>query len=99
MLLKKFYRRLSFSHDSLALMFFFLHTEIQIGNKIEERTFHVNHPFVFYIEDETTGTILYIGKVQNPLNTSGTTGKVQTLFPSRINPDTATVTPDPGKLL
>ncbi|KYQ54644.1 Serpin B3, partial [Trachymyrmex zeteki] len=52
-------------------------TEIQIGNKIEEGTFHANHPFVFYIEDETTGTILYVGKIQNPLNISGTTGKVQ----------------------
>ncbi|KYM94473.1 Serpin B3, partial [Cyphomyrmex costatus] len=69
-------------------------TEIQIGNKIEEGTFHANHPFVFYIEDETTGTILYVGKVQNPLNTSGTTGKVQQEFPSRFNPDAATVTPN-----
>ncbi|XP_012064085.1 PREDICTED: uncharacterized protein LOC105627412 [Atta cephalotes] len=69
-------------------------TEIQIGNKIEEGTFHANRPFVFYIEDETTGTILYIGKIQNPLNTSGTTGKVQQEFPSRFNPDTAIVTPN-----
>ncbi|XP_011685298.1 PREDICTED: heparin cofactor 2-like isoform X2 [Wasmannia auropunctata] len=70
-------------------------TEIQIGNKIDDGTFNANHPFVFYIEDETTGTILYIGKFQNPLKTSGTTGKVQQQFPSRFNPDTATVTPNP----
>ncbi|XP_012528497.1 uncharacterized protein LOC105832254 [Monomorium pharaonis] len=68
-------------------------TEIQIGNKIEESTFHANHPFVFYIEDETTGTILYIGKVQNPTSASGTTGKVQQEFPSRFNPDTAIISP------
>ncbi|CAL1688366.1 unnamed protein product [Lasius platythorax] len=70
-------------------------TEIQIGNKIEEGTFHANHPFVFYIEDETTATILYIGIVQNPLNASGTTGKIEQEFPSRLSPDTATVTPNP----
>lgn len=73
-------------------------SEIQIGNKIEESTFHANHPFVFYIEDETTGTILYVGKVQNPMSASGTTGKVQQEFPSRFNPDTATITPTSGKL-
>ncbi|KAM0725674.1 Serine protease inhibitor 2 [Formica fusca] len=68
-------------------------TEIQIGNKIEESTFHANQPFVFYIEDETTGTILYIGIVQNPLNASGTTGKIKQEFPSRVNLNTTTVTP------
>ncbi|KAL6427473.1 hypothetical protein ACFW04_008768 [Cataglyphis niger] len=70
-------------------------TEIEIGNKIEESTFHANKPFVFYIEDETTGTILYIGIVQNPLNTSGTTGKIQQEFPSRFSPNIPTVTPNP----
>ncbi|XP_011879335.1 PREDICTED: uncharacterized protein LOC105568344 [Vollenhovia emeryi] len=71
-------------------------TEIQIGNKIEEGTFHANHPFVFYIEDETTGTILYVGKIQDPLNMSGNTGKVHVEFPTRINPDTTTVTSNPA---
>lgn len=80
-------------------VFFFLNTEIQVGNKIEEGTFHANHPFVFYIEDETTGTILYIGKVQNPLNTSGTTGRVQGEFPTRFSQDTANVTLSSGKSL
>lgn len=65
---------------------------------MEEGTFHANHPFVFYIEDETTATILYIGIVQNPLNASGTTGKIEQEFPSRLSTDTATVTPNPGKL-
>jgi len=58
---------------------------------MQEGIFHVNHPFVFYIEDETTGTILYIGKVKNPLNTSGTTGKVKEL-PLRINQNLSTMT-------
>lgn len=95
MLSKQFYLHLSFSYEYCA----FFVSEVQIGNKIEEGTFHINRPFVFYIEDETTGTILYIGKVQNPLNTFGTTGKVQMVeIPSRFNPDTTSVTPNPGKL-
>ena len=44
--------------------------EIEIGNKNEEEVFHADHPFVFYIEDESTGTIIYIGKMMNPLNTA-----------------------------
>ncbi|XP_076279491.1 uncharacterized protein LOC143208714 isoform X2 [Lasioglossum baleicum] len=43
-------------------------TEVELGNKIKDETFHATHPFVFYIEDETTGTILYIGRVTNPLD-------------------------------
>ncbi|KAF3424849.1 hypothetical protein E2986_00965 [Frieseomelitta varia] len=45
-------------------------TEIEIGNKNEEEVFHADHPFVFYIEDESTGTIIYIGKMMNPLDTA-----------------------------
>ncbi|XP_014481109.1 PREDICTED: uncharacterized protein LOC106747753 [Dinoponera quadriceps] len=56
----------------------FAATEIQIGNKIEEGTFNANHPFVFYIEDETTGTILFVGVVRNPLDAPGTTAQVET---------------------
>ncbi|KAF3424850.1 hypothetical protein E2986_00965 [Frieseomelitta varia] len=44
--------------------------EIEIGNKNEEEVFHADHPFVFYIEDESTGTIIYIGKMMNPLDTA-----------------------------
>ncbi|EFN65867.1 Plasminogen activator inhibitor 1 [Camponotus floridanus] len=71
-------------------------TEIQIGNKIEEGTFYANQPFVFYIEDETTGTILYVGLVRNPLNETGTTGKIQQELPSRFNLNATTVTPSPA---
>ncbi|EFN84891.1 Uncharacterized serpin-like protein TK1782 [Harpegnathos saltator] len=74
-------------------------TEVQIGNKIEEGTFLANHPFMFYIEDESTGTILYMGKVEDPLDTSGIIEKVEQEFPSRINLDTTTLTPKPGKQL
>lgn len=83
----------------IILIFFFFNTEIQIGNKIEEGTFYANQPFVFYIEDETTGTILYVGLVRNPLNEAGTTGKIQQELPSRLNLNATTVTPSPGKLL
>lgn len=51
---------------SLALNF----SEIEIGNKIGDETFHANRPFLFYIEDESTGTIIYIGKMMNPLDTT-----------------------------
>lgn len=44
-------------------------TEIEIGNKNQDETFHANHPFLFYIEDESIGTIIYIGKIMNPLDT------------------------------
>ncbi|XP_031775315.1 serine protease inhibitor 27A isoform X2 [Apis florea] len=44
-------------------------TEIEIGNKNQDETFHANHPFLFYIEDESSGTIIYIGKIMNPLDT------------------------------
>lgn len=80
------------------ILIFFFNIDIQIGNKIEEGTFHANQPFVIYIEDETTGTILYVGLVQNPLNEAGTTGKIKQEFPSRLNLNTTTVTPNPGKL-
>ncbi|XP_032678780.1 uncharacterized protein LOC116847660 [Odontomachus brunneus] len=70
-------------------------TEVQLGNKIEEGTFHANHPFVFYIEDESTGTILYMGKVKNPLDASGIIAKPEQEFPSRYTPDPVNVTPKP----
>ncbi|XP_029038073.2 uncharacterized protein LOC114873665 [Osmia bicornis bicornis] len=50
-------------------------TEIELGNKIGEETFHANRPFLFYIEDESTGTITYMGKIMNPLIMSGSTGR------------------------
>ncbi|XP_043481422.1 uncharacterized protein LOC122510672 [Leptopilina heterotoma] len=60
-------------------------TEIQISNKIGEETFIANRPFVFYIEDETTGTILYMGKVVNPLEE---VGNLNTNFPTKVNQET-----------
>ncbi|KAK2576905.1 hypothetical protein KPH14_005528 [Odynerus spinipes] len=59
-------------------------TGIQFGNKIAEQTFNANHPFVFYLEDESTGTILYVGKVSNPLQTEGSTGDEKVAVPSRF---------------
>lgn len=58
-------------------------TGIQIGNKISDQTFYANRPFVFYIEDESTGTILYIGKISNPLQREGSTGDVKADLPAR----------------
>lgn len=43
-------------------------TELQLVNKINEgrREFHANRPFLFYIEDETTGNIIFAGQVSDP---------------------------------
>ena len=30
------------------------------------KIFNANHPFVFVIQDKTTGNILFLGKVANP---------------------------------
>lgn len=38
---------------------------------MNDESFHANHPFLFYIEDESTGTILYTGIVNNPLEETG----------------------------
>ena len=54
-------------------------TEVQLGNKIGDQAFHATHPFLFYIEDESTGTILYMGKMTNPLGVKD--------LPSRFGPE------------
>lgn len=55
-------------------------TEVELGNKIEDESFHAIHPFVFYIEDETTGTILFVGKVTNPLGDQTTQQEFESKF-------------------
>ncbi|XP_043487510.1 uncharacterized protein LOC122514639 isoform X1 [Polistes fuscatus] len=68
-------------------------TAVQVGNKIGDQTFYANHPFVFYIEDETTGTILYIGKVMNPLQQEGSTKNKNVNTSSRFNEKTEPTVP------
>ncbi|KAJ8686512.1 hypothetical protein QAD02_022306 [Eretmocerus hayati] len=46
-------------------------TEVELGNKMSDETFHANHPFLFYIEDESTGSILFMGVVNNPRERTG----------------------------
>lgn len=59
-------------------------TEVELGNKIEDESFHATHPFVFYIEDETTGTILFIGRVTNPLGNQTAVQDFESKFGSEI---------------
>lgn len=42
-------------------------TEISLVNKFGDSTkeFVANRPFVFYIQDETTGALLFAGKITN----------------------------------
>ncbi|XP_043265497.1 uncharacterized protein LOC122405073 isoform X2 [Colletes gigas] len=62
-------------------------TEIDVGNKIGEETFHANHPFMFYIEDESTGTILYVGKMMEPRQeASPLSPNSMQNFPSKFGP-------------
>ena len=63
-------------------------TEINIGNKIGEDIFHADHPFLFFIEDESTGTVMYIGRMMNPLETTGSTASWEQYLsqsPPRLN--------------
>ena len=67
-------------------------TEVQLGNKIGDQSFHATHPFLFYIEDESTGTILYVGKMTNPLDTPANTAGGEE-SPSRFRPEIPTAEP------
>ena len=46
--------------------------EVQVGNKFGEvdYVFNATHPFMFFLEEQTTGTILFVGKVENPLDSN-----------------------------
>ncbi|XP_018330333.1 uncharacterized protein LOC108740504 [Agrilus planipennis] len=49
----------------------FAATEIHVGNKFGDvdNIFNASYPFMFFVEDQTSGTIIFIGKVVNPLAT------------------------------
>lgn len=66
----KFSIRIFYQNQLPDFFCYLLFLEIDIGNKIEDQTFHADRPFLFYIEDETTGTIIYVGKIMNPLDKS-----------------------------
>jgi serine protease inhibitor len=34
-------------------------------------SFHATHPFMFFIQDETTGTVIFVGKLINPATEYG----------------------------
>ncbi|XP_063241455.1 serine protease inhibitor 27A-like [Bacillus rossius redtenbacheri] len=46
-------------------------TVVNIPNKFGGTSeFHATHPFMFFIEDETTGTVVFVGKVMAPLESA-----------------------------
>lgn len=42
---------------------------MQLINKIgiQDELFNASHPFLFFIEEETTGTIVFVGKFMHPV--------------------------------
>lgn len=42
---------------------------VQLVNKFgeAESTFNATYPFVFFIQENTVGSVLFVGKVENPL--------------------------------
>lgn len=55
-------------HSKFFQFFFFIPVEFQLINKFggSDEVFNASHPFLFFIEDESTGTIVFVGKVVNP---------------------------------
>lgn len=49
--------------------------------------FNASNPFVFYIEDENTGTVLFVGKVENPLQREQPPFREDLEYPSRFSVD------------
>lgn len=43
--------------------------DIELGNKFGEVEygFNVTHPFLFFVDHQSTGEVLFVGKVVNPL--------------------------------
>ncbi|XP_046743281.1 serine protease inhibitor 27A-like [Diprion similis] len=46
-------------------------TEVSVGNKNSETVVNIRHPFMFFVEDELAGTIVFLGKVMNPSESNG----------------------------
>ncbi|XP_044741554.1 uncharacterized protein LOC123302606 [Chrysoperla carnea] len=63
-------------------------TSITLGNKFNsaDHIFNASHPFLFLIEDEQTGAILYFGKVENP---TSKTGEIKVPWPAVPPPSAA----------
>lgn len=46
-------------------------TEVQLVNKFGEPdiSFNASYPFLFFLTEQTTGSVLFVGKVENPIHT------------------------------
>ncbi|KAL3289709.1 hypothetical protein HHI36_023109 [Cryptolaemus montrouzieri] len=74
-------------------------TDVQLTNKFGEvdNFFNATHPFMFFIEEPTTGTILFIGKVENPLHIDTVTmrnGGLSPEMPTKVPASTIPLSTD-----
>lgn len=87
----------SFIRNIIFKKLYFFFVEVIIGNKIgvPDVVFNATHPFLFFIQDDTTGTILFLGKVENPLYQELDIGKINDSldneFTSNANNSTASI--------
>ena len=46
-------------------------SEVEISSKMQGEIFDAKRPFIFYIEDEESGEVLFMGAVKDPSNDLG----------------------------
>lgn len=62
------YTRSSYQNQTIA--FYILETILVNKMGIPEIVFNASHPFLFFVQDELTGTIIFVGKMTTPDKTS-----------------------------
>ncbi|GLV37693.1 Serpin 27A [Carabus blaptoides fortunei] len=64
-------------------------TEVALGNKFgtPDVSFNASNPFVFYIEDEFTGSVIFVGKIENPTQIEQLPFPEELKVPTRFAPN------------
>lgn len=71
------------------MLIFYCFTEVALGNKFgtPDASFNASNPFVFYIEDEFTGNVLFVGKIENPTQIEQLPFPEELSMPTRMAPN------------